>query len=660
MKLDYKESLITKVEELTDSLESINTLSMDNVRDEQLKESFNNIKNMIFEGIVSIKHQIEVLSKDAEWSKLNVSFFGETNAGKSTIIEALKNGNGKSIGLGYKDFTKNVNKIPYLDINLIDMPGIEGEESGVIEKVKTAINKSHIIFYVVGTNKNPEKKTLKKIKSLLKDNVKVYSIINVRARPTAYKCKKELKDRNTSKTEKRLEAILTKILGAHYEGNITVNGHLALLKSNQLKNTRFEKDQIKALEIFGSKSEIESFSNIQEIYTVINHLSRKPKEHIKISNTYKFSNHLESILGKILGEKKNFDVFIQEANDLTEKYLDDVDHIISKYKSEIISSVDTNINRLKVELKKTLSNAVENGDSEGSIKYQLQSVKDNELNNLNNEIESLLSLMKAQIENKIEEFKDRMSLQFKFLNVKNDFNLENILESLEINFKYVLGQITDVGLSIAGVITAYVVNPILGIATGLLLAVKKIFQWFFIDPVKRKNEAKKRGIKKIDNTIRDVEKKISRDLNRELNKITRNTKKPAYQLKQSMKGIKKISLSIDSYISKIIKCQSNIIVNLMREYLGGEVTFSYLDLQLSRAVIIGYVIKKRKELYRLKSLFRVNKLSFYPSHTTWIKDVGKVKDELFITRDEFTYRAVNTLLLRNCVELSFNRIKKIS
>lgn len=33
---------------------------------------------------------LEMLRRNAEWDKLNVAFFGETNAGKSTVIEALR------------------------------------------------------------------------------------------------------------------------------------------------------------------------------------------------------------------------------------------------------------------------------------------------------------------------------------------------------------------------------------------------------------------------------------------------------------------------------------------------------------------------------------------------------------------------------------------
>ncbi|WMO13613.1 GTPase domain-containing protein [Pseudoalteromonas piscicida] len=208
MESKYKQDISNQVTGLIESLNSIDDLSLDNVIDERLIESFENIRGVIFKGISNIKQHLEILSKIAEWDKLNVSFFGETNAGKSTIIEALINGDGRSIGEGYKDFTKTVNKTVHNNINLMDMPGIEGREHRVINNIHEAVNKSHIVFYVVGTNKEPEEHTISKIRKFLKDNVKVYSIINARGKPTVYKFKKELKDKNIAIVENRVEKIL--------------------------------------------------------------------------------------------------------------------------------------------------------------------------------------------------------------------------------------------------------------------------------------------------------------------------------------------------------------------------------------------------------------------------------------------------------------------
>ena len=94
------------------------------------------------------------------------------------------------------------------------MPGIEGNTSIVIDEIRDAVNKSHIIFYVVGTNKELEELTIKKIKELLHSNTKVYSVYNLRGKVSQYKHKfskgeTELIDTNTKIVEDRIKKKLS-------------------------------------------------------------------------------------------------------------------------------------------------------------------------------------------------------------------------------------------------------------------------------------------------------------------------------------------------------------------------------------------------------------------------------------------------------------------
>jgi len=670
METKYKEDISNSVTVLITSLNSINVLSLDNVTDERLIESFKNIRSVIFKGVSNIKYDLEILSKIDEWDKLNISFFGETNAGKSTIIEALINGDGRSIGEGYKDFTKSVNNVSYKNLNLMDMPGIEGREHQVIKNINYAVNKSHIVFYVVGTNKEPEEQTILKIRKFLNNKVKVYSIINARGKPTVYKFKKELKDKNIATVERRIEKKFADILGNNYSCNIIVNGHLALLKNDSIKTTRFENDQIKALEIFGSKSHIEEFSNIQELTTLLDRFGKDISNDIIISNTYKFINNLGFILSNILREKKNFDSFLKEVNGLTEKYLEEIDKVICKYEYEILSSLAVNINFMKVELKKTVIKGIDNDHAEGAIKSELEKIKVKQSANLNDTIKKLLSSMKEEIENKIKEFKSRMSLKMQYLNLKGDFDLGSILESLEINFKYVMGQVLDVGLKIWGVVLAFGINPILGVVAGVLVLARKIWDWFFGDPDKRKREAKSKAVNKIDSMINDVENKIRRDIKRELVNVQKNTKKPILQLHESMKGLKKLSLAIDDKISQVKKSQITLSLLLMKRILGDSVTFSYIDLQLSQAVIIGYEVNVTNHLlmmkitgshYFYKKIFRLKVLNIYSSYHDWLNEAGRfIEDNSFLANDEFSFRAINALSLNGDRRYEFKRVKRRS
>jgi hypothetical protein len=69
----------------------------------------------------------------------------------------VKRVDGLIIGTGEADFTKGNTcytlHIEGKDFQLLDVPGIEGNESNYVHHVKEAIAKAHMVIYVNGTNK---------------------------------------------------------------------------------------------------------------------------------------------------------------------------------------------------------------------------------------------------------------------------------------------------------------------------------------------------------------------------------------------------------------------------------------------------------------------------------------------------------------------------
>ena len=70
---------------------------------------------------------------------------------------------GKIIGTGRPDYTQGSTEYKLLVENneflLIDIPGIEGNESKYKENIKESLAKAHLIFYVNGSGKKAEKDT---------------------------------------------------------------------------------------------------------------------------------------------------------------------------------------------------------------------------------------------------------------------------------------------------------------------------------------------------------------------------------------------------------------------------------------------------------------------------------------------------------------------
>jgi ElaB/YqjD/DUF883 family membrane-anchored ribosome-binding protein len=283
-----------------------------------IQDSF---KKTISSSIAKAKGRIEDVKNGTVWDNLVIAFFGETNAGKSTIIETFrilfgekerlemlsksKDGvDGLIVGTGvsdctqiYKEYKMNISGVPF---TLIDVPGIEGNEGAYEEEIKNALNKAHYVFYVQGQNKKPDTGTATKIKKYLQDWVKVYSIYNVRGVASNYDEQKErdflLKDGN-KKVEEQIKSTFSEILGDTYQGNITVQAYLALCSKANFAPERkdLRRGQKKLLEYFGDSDSVLSFSQFQSLINVTETKASNFKKEIVAANVEKHKALLKTV-----------------------------------------------------------------------------------------------------------------------------------------------------------------------------------------------------------------------------------------------------------------------------------------------------------------------------------------------------------------------------
>jgi len=247
------------VDEFILSVESIDKVFKENLDEDK----FHSLKKSLSKELEELSNYLKN-SQDLEWETLNVAFFGETNAGKSTLIEALIKGDGKSIGTGEKDFTKEVKIYPFdKEINLIDMPGIEGDEKKVEDKIWEAVSKAHIIFYVFSHTKEPERNTLSKICKYLNKNTNVYGLINVRA-VCPPKVLENLLKKNVSIVKERSEKLLKKYLGDIFKDIFVVHSLYAFFsRAKSIPEDLVSKYKI-ALKHYPDKKKLEEVSNIKK------------------------------------------------------------------------------------------------------------------------------------------------------------------------------------------------------------------------------------------------------------------------------------------------------------------------------------------------------------------------------------------------------------
>ena len=296
-----------------------------------VNSQFNTVKEKIafaFDSkIKEAKKELDVALKDTVWDNLVIAFFGETNAGKSTIIETFrilfddkrKKEDGLIVGDGRHDFTKTYEEY-HLSIaghpfTLIDVPGIEGNEAEFKDVIKTALHKAHCVFYVQGHNKKPDRATAEKIKKYLGDWVKVYSIYNVRGGVSNYDEEEERETLITSgvlKAESLIRAEFKTILGDVYAGHVTLQGLLAMSAKASFSSKREDliRGQQKLLKYFdGSADKVLEFSQFKTLTTLVEQKSSNFKSEIIEANKQKLislAGNIATDVEQVMETQKNY------------------------------------------------------------------------------------------------------------------------------------------------------------------------------------------------------------------------------------------------------------------------------------------------------------------------------------------------------------------
>lgn len=143
---------------------------------------------------------------------------------------------GNIIGDGRSDFTRdsinysfNINNFP---VSMIDVPGIEGNESLVEQEIDRAVQKTHAVFYVTAKDAPPNEGTLDRIKKHLSDQTEVWAIYNKQITNPRQLKKKLVSSQDEEKALNELSVKLKELLGDNYRGTLVVAGLPAFLSQS--------------------------------------------------------------------------------------------------------------------------------------------------------------------------------------------------------------------------------------------------------------------------------------------------------------------------------------------------------------------------------------------------------------------------------------------
>ena len=407
MHFDSKERTSTYYNEICARLNTA-ILQIQNISDSS--QEFKRIQQSFVDALTA---QLEHASQEAnatlnstEWDKLVIAFFGETNAGKSTIIETfrilfdeterrknihasffrkLKNayydlpreGHGRAyeifieciklfdvrkwfrhieyavdgiiVGDGRHDFTKiykeyemNISGKPFV---LIDVPGIEGNEDDYKDEIKTALSKAHCVFYVHGHDKPTDSATAEKIKKYLRNWVKVYTIYNKKGSADAYDTPEERINLVTDDDRKicvGIEKSFSDILGDSYGGNTMTQGFLALASHAHFSPKR--EDLIRKQNIL-----LSFFNSREELYQFSGFDSVVSLVNEKASN---YTNEIyEANKDKLIALSKHAIFAIDDELDNQKDTIEKYRSILNNYRREVLTCYNSASHRIEIQLR---------------------------------------------------------------------------------------------------------------------------------------------------------------------------------------------------------------------------------------------------------------------------------------------------------------------
>ena len=360
---------------------------------------------------------------------------------------------GLIIGTGEADFTKGNTLYPLnykgKRFQLIDVPGIEGDESKYAHMVREAIAKAHLVFYVNGTNKKPEKATAQKIRNYLRLGTQVCPLVNVRGNADAYEFEEDresLKNHGDSTTAlQQTEEVLRSVLGSKVmQTGHCVQGLLAfsaLAIDAQTGRTTIHSSRSRDLVIqqrnyqkhFTSRKSMYEFSQIQSVAKVLHDKLSTFREDMIESNKTKVYELLVENLETLKNLYISHEAFVAKTKPEFDKCREAIKQAQERFEQLVVTGRKNLWEKLFNSLKEDADEIVEQNFGENKI------ISNKIERAFKNRQESLKNALQEQYEKYLADLqKDLQQAMRRLLEDVSRVEFEKLLsdsENMNINYK---------------------------------------------------------------------------------------------------------------------------------------------------------------------------------------------------------------------------------
>lgn len=492
---------------------------------------------------------------------------------------------GKIIGTGRADYTQGSTlydlSIGDKTFSLIDIPGIEGDESKFEEVIRDSLDKAHTIFYVNGSGKKLEKATLEKVKKYMHDGTSVYAVFNVHCKAKKERIPEidktfdeELNEAYMSQQEiiNQTEIELNSFLGSNYKGSISLNGLLsfcgyAMDESGRTtivdeKDKNLRADQSKYVhEYSGDIERLRSDSHIGLVQDIIDDKVGNFEEYIYSENIKKLKNRLHEMItkivalndvetGKIKGFIRVYNEFESNCYNAKEDYIQTIKHLGYNAAADAFADVKEELFQMIEEDKgKTKSKKIQDN---------FNSNKDNIIKGVQDALNKRMDRAQTDYEEAIEDARQRLIKDCERAQTKFEISLstgttelgDSFANALKYNLKSFRGDLLRVGsLALSGAGIGSMIAPgfgtAIGTGVGIILGVVSSLWNFFASEANRINKAKEKLQRAIDEQIDEVSENIKSELKKldfedKINASYEQIYTQAEKQKESLKSVERL------------------------------------------------------------------------------------------------------------------------
>ena len=440
-------------------------------------------------------------------SKFSITLFGRTMSGKSTLMEILTHGDGKSIGTGAQRTTRDIRTYTWNHLEITDVPGIgafegEDDENIAFEAAKTA----DLILFLI-TDDAPQAAEAECFGRIISLGKPVVCIVNVKAAISENKnLKLAIRDINKRFDKMRLYEIHKQFL--QYSKQLDQDWGYVPFVNLHLKSAFLAQnieDQVTAESLYNlsrmenlKKQIVDLVRNKGEFYRVKTFIDIVSNPMLSSMENLLNQSNINSMQGRtILSKKRQFAAWKAD--------------FIRDGRKRITSLITTVRSQLNAEIASFAEENYNNSKADKAWNQLLKSRK------IKERCQELLDYFQAQCDGKIKEISREIANELKFSSSfisDKSLQMNSIIDGKRIwNWS---ATIVSGGLSVAAIITgicgAAAAGP-LGWAALAVGVIGVLGSFFFSNREKKEQEARQKLEKKLKENVNKVCDSIFKQLN---------------------------------------------------------------------------------------------------------------------------------------------------